>query len=145
MTGFAKAFPARAVGRALLLPALAVALSNCALTAGGPEYLEVSLSATEDGSAETVQRCTPVPVMPGAHAAREVTFADAFHARVDASRDRVIVTFIGIDDPELANETISREALENGFAVTDLRVETTGGRRFTVTISSSCPTSMDPP
>ena len=117
----------------------------CSLTAGGPEYLEVLLSATEDGSAEAVERCTPVPVMPGAHAARDVTFVDAFHARVDATRDRVIVTFVGINDPELANETISHDALESGFAVTDLRVETTEGRRFTLLISSSCPSSeMDP-
>ena len=146
MTHLVRALPPLgALGRALLLPALVVTLSDCSLTAGGPEYVEVSVSATEDGSVETVQRCTPLPVMPGGHAAQDLTFADAFHARVDATRDRVNITFVGINDPELANETISRESLENGFAITDLRIETIEGRRFTVVISSACPSSMTEP
>lgn len=40
--------------------------------------------------------------------------------------------------PEVANRTIPRQSLEAGFAETDLRVETLDGRRFTVSLTSSC-------
>jgi len=140
------AFPVTGcVSRVLVLAVLAVALIDCAFSAGGPEYLEVSVSATEDGTVQTVQRCTPVPVMPGAHAAREHAFGDAFRARIDASRDLVTITFVGINDPELANKAFSRDSLESGFAISDLRVETTAGRRFTVAITSACPVSTSGP
>jgi hypothetical protein len=127
---------------AVLAGALGVA--GCADTAGGPQYLSLSVSALEDGSAETMSRCTPMPIMPGGRTSRDLTFVNAFGARVEATRDRVNVTFTGILEPDLVNRTLPRETLEDGFGESGLRVETVTGRRVTVGLTCPCPSSSGP-
>jgi hypothetical protein len=124
--------------------ALGLVLSACNTTAGGPEYIEFGISAIEDAGDEYPQTCTPVPVMPGGHTMHEVPFGGFFSARVDARRDDVEVTFSGISLPEVAHRVIPRAALEQGYAETDLRIETLEGRRFTVLLTSSCKASSLP-
>jgi hypothetical protein len=118
--------------------ALLFGLSACTHTAGGPEYIEFGIAAIEDVGESYPQVCTPVPVMPGARTVHDVPFGGAFSAKVEAERDQVDVTFSGINVPEVANRSIPRAALENGYAETDLRVEALDGRRFTVLLTASC-------
>jgi hypothetical protein len=109
---------------------------GCSPSAGGPEYLDVRVSAVEDGSTEPQTFCVPVPVMPGGRTSRERSFANAFTTKIDASRDRIIIVFLGILRPELFNADIgAAELADDSYTDSDLRVETPGGRRFTVDIA----------
>jgi hypothetical protein len=129
-------------GRSLLLVALAVGLADCDTSAGGPEYPDLAVIVTPDGDVESPQACLPVPVMPGGRTAKDVTFEPGFSVHMEAERDRVEVTFQGILDPSAANRTISREALVNGYAEHDIRVETLDGGA-TVQLVSPCRPETD--
>jgi hypothetical protein len=120
------------------LLSLCLALAGCTTSAGGPEYVDFGISASENAGDSYPQVCTPMPIMPGGHTLRDIPFGDAFSATVDATRDRVAVTFDGINVPETANRAIPRQALVDGYAVSDLAIETLEGRRFTVTLVSPC-------
>ncbi len=115
---------------------LGFVLSACSTSAGGPEYIEFGVGALEFDGDEYPLRCTPMPVMPGGHTVLEVGFDGAFSARLDAMRHQVDVTFSGINVPEVANRSIPRAAMEDGYAETDLRIETLEGRRFTVLLAT---------
>jgi hypothetical protein len=130
-------------GRSLLLFGLVVGLADCDTSAGGPEYPDLGIIVTPDGDVESPQTCLPVPVMPGGRTAKDVTFEPGFSVHLEAERDRVVVTFQGILDPSSANRTLSREALVNGYAEPDIRVETTDHARATVLLVAPCRPETD--
>jgi hypothetical protein len=124
--------------RPLLLAAFALGLAHCDTSAGGPEYIELAIIVTPDGGEESPQTCLPVPVMPGGRTAKDASFEPGFSVHMEAVRDRVDVTFQGILDPGSANRSLSREVLLDGFAESDIRVETTDGGRATVLLVAPC-------
>jgi hypothetical protein len=117
---------------------------GCSTSAGGPEYVEFGVGAIEFGGDQYPLRCTPMPVMPGGHTVLEVSFDGAFSARLDAMRHQVDVTFSGINVPEVKNRSIPRAAMEDGYAETDLEIETLEGRQFTVLLAT-CSSSTTMP
>jgi hypothetical protein len=122
----------------LALPALALGLADCNTSAGGPEYVELAVIVTPDGDVESPETCLPVPMMPGGRTAKDARFDPGFTVHMEAERDRVDVTFQGILDPASANRSLSRAALEDGFAENDIRVETVDGGRATVLLVAPC-------
>jgi hypothetical protein len=123
-------------GRAALL--MALGLASCDTSAGGPEYIQLAIIVTPDGDVESPQTCLPVPIMPGGRTAKDARFEPGFTVHLEAERDRVDVTFDGIIDPEGANRSLSRAVLEDGFAESDIRVETLAGARATVLLVAPC-------
>jgi hypothetical protein len=126
----------KGAGRAALLVALG--LASCDTSAGGPEYIELAVIVTPDGDVESPQTCLPVPMMPGGRTATDARFEPGFSVHLEAERDRVDVTFQGIFEPEAARRTLSRAVLEDGFAESDIRVETLDGGRATVLLVAPC-------
>jgi hypothetical protein len=124
--------------RALGLTALAIGLAGCDTSAGGPEYVELAVIVTPDGEMELPQVCLPVPMMPGGRTAKDARFEPGFTVHLEAERDSVTVTFQGIYEPELANRSLSRTTLEDGFSENDIRVETLDGGRATVLLVAPC-------
>jgi hypothetical protein len=125
-------------GRATWLVLLAVGLSSCDTTAGGPEYVQLAVIVTPDGDAELPQACLPLPMMPGGRTAKTTRFEPGFTVQMEAERDRVDVTFHGIIEPELANRSLSRALLEDGFSESGIRVETLDQGRATVLLVAPC-------
>ncbi len=116
---------------------LAWSLVGCSSSAGGPEYYEIGLFATDGQGMETDQACTPVPVMPGASVGRDVSLFGAFGAHVGASRDLVTVRFVGVTDPQAVDQDVTRQALGGGYA-NSFDVQATSGEHFTVALISPC-------
>lgn len=118
--------------------ALALVLASCETSAGGPEYVELAVIVTPDGGEESPQTCLPLPMMPGGRTEKDASFEPGFGVHLEADRDRVDVTFLGIVDPASANRSISRTVLEDGFSENDLRVETLDGARASVLLVAPC-------
>jgi len=124
--------------RGLLMAAGAVlGLGACSTTAGGPEYYEIGLSASNGQGLEGTQACTPMPVMPGAKVARDVSLFGVFGAHVAGDRDVFTVRFVGVVDAKAVAQTVKREALTGGYA-NSFDVEATSGEHFTVALVSPC-------
>lgn len=127
-----------------LIVAWAAALASCETSAGGPEYVELAVIVTPEGGDESPQTCLPVPMMPGGRTAKDASFDPGFGVHLEATHDRVDVTFLGIVDPASANRSLGREVLENGFAANDIMVETTSGDRATVLLVAPCRPEKEP-
>jgi hypothetical protein len=117
---------------------LGLGLAGCDTTAGGPEYVELAVIVTPDGGVESPQVCLPVPMLPGGRTAKDARFEPGFGVHLEADRDSVEVRFNGIIEPELANRSLSRTILEDGFSENDIRVETLDGGRATVLLVAPC-------
>ena len=116
---------------------ISAALGACTLEPGGPEYGQLSVYAENERGLVTDAACTTLPVMPGGVIVRELKFAAAFSAKLEAERDGLSLRFDGIREADDFGRKLSLERLRQGYAE-ELAVETFEGEAYSVFLSAPC-------
>jgi hypothetical protein len=117
--------------------AISLLLGACTLEPGGPEYAQLSVYAENERGLVTDDACTMLPVLPGGLTVRELEFAGAFTAQLEAQRERLRLRFEGVREPEELSRQFSAERLHAGYAE-EIRLETLDGDVFSVFLRAPC-------
>jgi hypothetical protein len=118
------------------LPFLFGFVVACSTSAGGPDYTQLELTATDAAGSETDRFCVTLPVLPGARSERTFHFAGGFDATTRADRDGIEIAWHGaVNAPPVT--LLTAERLERDYA-SSLEVRTAGAGSFVLALTAPC-------
>lgn len=133
-----KSAPVRVTRRLGALVAVCAALAglSCSSSAGGPDYSEISIRATDASGNQSSSECVTLPVLSGSVVARNITVAEGIQVEVRADRFQANVAIhsaAGVDE-----RSYTQDQIHTGF-VESFDTVNAQGSEFEVAVVAPCP------